>query len=191
VTEGDRERWNATWRDRAGELAPPAAFLVEHEALLPRAGRALDIAGGAGRHAVWLARRGLDVTLVDVSDVALEAAERRAGDAHVTLRLRRVDLEADDAELPAGPFDLVLCWHFLDRAHRPGYADLLGSGGLLVLGQPTITNLERHEKPGRRFLAEPGELHDAAHAMGLDVLVSVEGWNDDGRHEAAVIARSR
>src|SRR5213075_3071128 len=67
---GDRERWNARWREQAGELAPPAAFVVEHTALLPASGRALDVAGGAGRHAVWLARAGLDVTMIDVSDVA-------------------------------------------------------------------------------------------------------------------------
>src|SRR5262245_55862732 len=65
--EGDRERWNAKWRERAGELELPASFLSEHAYLLPTTGKALDLAGGAGRNAIWLARRGFEVTLVDIS----------------------------------------------------------------------------------------------------------------------------
>jgi SAM-dependent methyltransferase len=184
MSEADRERWNETWRTR--EPAEPAAFLVEHEALLPRTGRALDVAGGAGRHALWLAARGLDVTLVDVSEVGLA----RAAAANPAVRTERVDLEEGGA-LPAGPFELVLCWHFLDRAHRDRYVDVLAPGGVLVIAQPTVLNLERHERPSRRFLAEPGELDAWVRDRDLEIVVSVEGWNGDGRHEAAVIAAKR
>jgi tellurite methyltransferase len=189
MTDGDRDRWNAIWRQRAGEPAAPSAVLRDHEALLPHAGAALDIAGGAGRHAVWLARRGLDVTLIDVSDAALDEAARRAADADVTLRLVRADLDA--GALPPGPFDLVLCIHFLDRSRRDAYADVLAPGGLLIVAQPTKINLERHARPSARFLVDPGELDAWARALDLDVQVSREGWNADGRHEAAVIARRR
>jgi ubiquinone/menaquinone biosynthesis C-methylase UbiE len=48
--------------------------------LLPRRGRALDVAGGTGRHALWLARRGLDTTLADVPQVALEKAAAAASE---------------------------------------------------------------------------------------------------------------
>jgi tellurite methyltransferase len=75
MPESDRERWNARYREEAA-IPPPSPFLVGLDALLPRTGRALDVAGGPGRHALWLARRGLDVTLADVSDVALEVAGR-------------------------------------------------------------------------------------------------------------------
>ena len=51
-----RERWNQRYRDGAG-LAEPSAFLEDAAAHLPLTGRALDLAGGAGRHALWLARR--------------------------------------------------------------------------------------------------------------------------------------
>src|SRR5690242_3074081 len=100
--EGDRERWNAKWRERAGELEGEARFLAEHAHVLPTRGKALDIAGGAGRNAIWLARRGLDVTVVDISDVALDKAERRAQGAGLAKRMRfvRADL---DGELPFAP----------------------------------------------------------------------------------------
>ena len=187
MAEGDRERWNATWRERAGELETPAAFLVEHAHLLPAKGKALDIAGGAGRHAVWLARRGLDVTLVDVSDVAITRAETKAAGAGVKLRARRVDL---DEPLDLAPlYDLVVIVHYLSREQRDAYAHLLVEGGLLVYVQQTVVNLERHARPSRRFLVEEGELAAWARGIGFEIVAEREGWNDDGVHEAAVIAR--
>lgn len=185
--EGDRERWNATWRERAGELEPPAAFLVEHAHLLPGAGKALDIAGGAGRNAVWLARRGLDVTLVDVSDVAITRAETKAASLGVKLRARRVDL---DEPLDLAPlYDLVVIVHYLNREQRDAYAQLLVDGGVLVHVQQTVVNLERHAKPSRRFLVEEGELAAWVEGIGFETLVHREAWSEEGVHEASVIAR--
>ena len=185
--EGDRERWNALWRERAGELEPPAQFLVEHAHLLPAEGKALDIAGGAGRNAVWLARRGLDVTLVDVSDVAITRAEAKAAGVGVKLRARCEDLDQPLALAPL--YDLVVIVHYLNREQRDAYAQLLVEGGLLVHVQQTVVNLERHAKPSRRFLVEPGEMAAWVEALGFETLVHREGWTDDGVHEAAVIAR--
>lgn len=51
---GDREKWNARYREE-GPPSPPSPFLVGLDDLLPRRGRALDVAGGTGRHALWLA----------------------------------------------------------------------------------------------------------------------------------------
>jgi hypothetical protein len=185
--EGDRERWNAKWRERAGELETEAAVLREHAELIPRRGKAIDIAGGAGRNAIWLARRGLDVTLADVSDVALEKAERRASGSGLRLKCMHVDL---DGELPFAPlFDVVLVFNYLNRARRDAYAALLVDEGVLVAVQPTVTNLERHASPRRDYLVEPGELAAWVRELGMEILASREGWTDEGRHEALVIAR--
>lgn len=187
--ETDRARWNAKWRERAGELESPAGFLIEHAPLLPARGRALDVAAGAGRHAIWLARHGLEVTLIDVSDVALERAERRASALGIVDRMRfiRADLERD--ELPAPVFDLVLIAHYLDRTRRDDLARLVFEGGLVVAMQPTVANLERHDAPRREYLLEPGELAAWLEGLGFELIASREGWNAEGRHEAEVIAR--
>lgn len=188
--EGDRERWNAKWRERAGELEAPAVFVVEQVDLLPARGRALDVAGGAGRHAIWLAQRGLEVALVDVSDVALERAERRAGALGLTKRLRLLRADVDHDELPLAPvFDVVLMFHYLNRARRDALAGLLAPGGVLVTAQPTVENLQRHEHPRRRYCVELGELEAWARGCGLAVEVAREGWNSEGRHEAELVAR--
>lgn len=185
--DADRQKWNASWRTRGGELAAPARFLLEHEALLPRTGRALDVAGGVGRHAVWLTLRGLQVTLIDVADAAVEQAHHHAAAAGVEVTCQRVDLDSEP--LPPGPFDLVLCVHFLDRDHRDELATVLAPGGLLVVVVPTVHNLERHPRPSRRFCVEAGEVDAWIRRLGLEIVVLDEGWNADGRHEAALIAR--
>ncbi len=189
--EGDRERWNGRWRERAAELEDASWFLPAHASLLRTSGKALDLAGGAGRDAIWLARRGYDVTLVDVSDVALDKAEERATRLGVAKRMRflRLDLEGPLALAPL--FDLVLVSYYLDRERRDSFVDLLVDDGILIAANPTVTNLERHAQPSARFLVERGELASWATSLGLEVLASREDWTDDGTHEALVIAKRR
>jgi SAM-dependent methyltransferase len=185
--QGDRERWNDKWRARAGELESPAAFVVEQGPLLPDAGRALDVAGGCGRHAVWLAQHGLDVTLIDVSDLALERAGRRFAQAGVRVRMLRADLDDDVPSLPL--FDAIVMVHYLNRQRRDEIAHLLAPGGVVIAAQPTVANLERHASPSRRFLVETGELELWARGLNLEIVVAREGWTADGRHEAELVAR--
>ncbi len=184
MSEADRHRWNARYAEPAREREP-SAFLRSLEDRLPASGRALELAGGAGHEAVWLARRGLDVTLLDVSDVALGQAAEAARAAGVVLHTQRWDAEAEP--LPPGPFGLVLCLNFL---WRPLFAELprvLAPGGLLVFAQPTRGNLARHAHPSARFLLEDGELPRLLE--GWELLSYTEGWTEEGRHEARVVAR--
>jgi hypothetical protein len=116
MSDADRLKWNARYREEAPPRAVSAVVRAVED-LLPRRGRALDVAGGAGRHAVWLAQRGLTVTLADVADEGLERAREAAAGAGVAVETVAVDLEA--APLPAGPWDLILCFHYL---HRPLFA---------------------------------------------------------------------
>jgi tellurite methyltransferase len=184
VADGDRERWNVRYLDEEAP-PPPASWLEGLDAWLPRRGRALDVGGGSGRHALWLARRGLEVTLADVSDVALERAARDARAEGLSLATVQVDLDA--AALPPGPWDLVLCVYFLHRPLFPALAAALAPGGLLVVAHATRTNLERHPRPGPRWVLEDGELPTLV--RGLEVLRYEEGWLESGRHEARLVAR--
>jgi SAM-dependent methyltransferase len=181
----DRVLWDERWREGTHGSREVAPFLVSLDALLPRSGAAIDVAGGRGWNALWLARRGLDVTLVDVSPVALAIARERAAADGLALEAVELDLEADP--LPAGPFRLVTCFHFLRRPLFPDLAAALAPGGLLVVEIMTRRNLERHASPSERFLLEEGELPGLA--RGLEVLSCDEGWRDSGRHEARLVAR--
>jgi tellurite methyltransferase len=183
MSEEDRQKWNARYREQAG-ARPPSRFLLSLGDRLPSAGRALDVAGGPGHEALWLARRGLDVTLVDISDVALERAASAAREEGVTLRVQRVDLEAEP--LPSGPFALVLCLNYLWRPLFAVLPQVLAPGGMFVFAQPTRSNLERNPHPSARFLLEDGELPRLL--QGLEVVSYTEGWTDEGRHEARLVA---
>lgn len=139
-----REDWNARYagKDLLWTAEPNRLFAAEVGGLEP--GRALDLACGEGRNAVWLAERGWDVTAVDFSDVAIGKAARLA-------ESRGVDVEwvvADVLEYEPEPeaFDLVAVLYLqlphdeLARALRHA-ADALAAGGtLFVLGHDT-TNL--------------------------------------------------
>ena len=70
--------------------------------MLPASGRALDIAGGLGRNSLWLARRGLDVTVVDGSKVACEHVAGLTAELGFSIKVVCRDLKRD--ELPSGPY---------------------------------------------------------------------------------------
>lgn len=92
--------------------------------------------------------------------------------------------------MPLAPlFDLVVVAHYLDRERRDSFVDLLVPEGILVAANPTVTNLERHERPIARFLVERGELAGWVSGLRLDLLASREDWSDDGVHEAYVVAK--
>jgi SAM-dependent methyltransferase len=146
AADPSRERWNRRWAgERANAATTPSAFLIaETEALPP--GRALDLACGAGRNAVWLARRGWRVTGVDFSDVALQAARGLAASAGVDVEW----IEADAATWPAESraYDLVAVMYLqLPAAERRAAlaraaAAVRPGGTLLVVGHDLLNLTE-------------------------------------------------
>lgn len=97
---------------------------------LAKPGVALDLAGGLGRHALWLASRGWQVTVVDVSDVAIGKLRQAALELNVN-----VDLFAGDAaeyKLECAHFDLIVLFYHLDRSLFPRIVSALKPGGLLI-----------------------------------------------------------
>ncbi len=185
MPESDRLKWDARYREPGGARPDPSPLLTSLDAVLPRRGRAIDVAGGTGRHALWLTRRGLDVTLADISPVALEIATRAAEVEGLPLRTLLIDLEAEP--FPAGPWDCVLVFHFLWRPLLAAIPNALAPGGVVAVVHPTRTNLTRHERPGPEHLLHDGELPGLI--RGLDLLTSEEGWLAEGRHEARLVAR--
>jgi len=184
---GDQAKWDARYREsgarpRFGD--EPAPLLVALAARLPRRGRALELAMGEGQNAVFLAGRGLDVTGLDISSVAVGRARARARAAGVPLRARVCDLEG--RRLRRGWYDLVTCFHYLDRALFAEMAAALRPGGLLCLEIPTVRNLERHPRPGRHHVLAVGELARAF--PGLETVYAREGWMG-GHHQAQLLAR--
>lgn len=88
---------SAFWNERFGRPEPlfgthANPFVAATLAGLPPGASVVDLGGGGGRHAVHLARRGLDVTVVDFAGEGLQAARALAEAAGVSLRLVHADL---------------------------------------------------------------------------------------------------
>ncbi len=140
----DRDDWNSRY---AGEeliwTATPNRFLVAETADLP-AGRALDLACGEGRNAVWLATRGWRVTGVDFSEVALEKARKLAEAAGVEGEWIAGDLRHYRPEPRA--FDLAILFYLQvpeadRRAAVRAAAEAVAPGGTLLLVAHDSANL--------------------------------------------------
>lgn len=112
------------------------AFLKARADRLPETGRALSVADGEGRNAVWLAQRGLSVTAVDASSVAQEKAARLARERGVAVDFLTVDLRGWD--WPRAAFDVVAATFFhtgpdIRAALHARMAEALAPGGILIL----------------------------------------------------------
>lgn len=188
MSQADLDKWQARYAKDDGAPTPPEPFVTEALAQLPRAGRALDVAGGLGRHALALAAHGLQATLLDISPRGLERAHARAAERGLALETLALDLEA--APFPAGPFDvIVVAWFLLPEATWPALARALAPGGHLLYVHPTHENLERHPRPSARFLIAPGDLRARAAQVGLEVVAHEVGWDPRAHHTERLWAR--
>ena len=143
----DREDWNQ--RYAAKELiwtADANRFLVaEAKQLTP--GKALDLAAGEGRNAVWLAEQGWRVVAVDFSDVALDKAKQLAEARGVAERVQRTVSDLRNYEPEAGAFDLVVILYLQIPQHELApiivrAADAVAPGGTFLLVGHDSANLE-------------------------------------------------
>ena len=170
---GAGDRWNERYT-QGFEPFPdlPAAWLVEHRELLSGGGRALDVACGDGRNALYLARCGYEVDAIDASDVAIDALRAAAQERGLQIAPRVVDLEREP--LPDGPYDAIVTTNFLQRDLFGPLQQALAPGGLLfyeTLGQAHVVQLGRSFNPA--YLLEEGEL---LRAFGdLEVIDHFEG----------------
>jgi SAM-dependent methyltransferase len=147
----DREDWNR--RYAAKELiwsAEPNRFLVEEIDALPP-GRAIDLAAGEGRNAIWLAERGWRVRAVDYSKTGLDKGRRIARARNVRIDWVEADLLHYEPE--AGSYDLVLLfylqlpWESMSLVLRRAAAAVAPSGTLLLVGHDRINLDEGHGGP--------------------------------------------
>ena len=134
---------------------PPSAALVRAVENIPP-GEALDLACGAGRHAIYLAGKGWRVTAVDSSSAALARLSEQASGLNIAVQ--RLDLEKQEFDIRPGAYDLIVTWLYLQRDLFPHIRSGVRLGGLAAAAALMHG----------RFAAQPGEL---VHAFeGWDIL---------------------
>lgn len=148
----EKQRWNLKYSEASGTntWTVPDPFLLQafSEFVAPRfplQGSALDVAGGAGRHAIWLAKQGWNVTLIDISDTGVEQARRNAGQLESRIHFVVDDLTHFRAS--QSQFDLMTVFFYLERDSFPELLKALRPGGLLVYRTRTCMRQNRPEVP--------------------------------------------
>lgn len=160
MSRQERNVWDE--RFRAGDHADsaPDPFLMqlqEYSQLWPLHGRALDVACGAGRNAVWLAQKGWAVTACDISMEGLRKTRELA--RHHGLRLDLFCQDLDAPPLVVNHFDLIICFFFLDRKLFPLLKAALRPRGLIVCKTYTVDQQQFAGRPRHKMhLLEPQEL---------------------------------
>lgn len=192
----DRDDWNARY---AGTdlvwTAEPNRFLVtEVQDCGP--GRALDLACGEGRNAVWLASQGWQVTGIDFSSAGLAKGSDLAARAGVEVDWIEADVTAWRAPEPV--FDLVVILYLqlpADRRREAADAAVsaLAPGGTLLWVGHDLDNLA-HGYGGPQHpevLHTAGDLVADLHAADPDLVIERAGTvirpvDKDGEHHEAV-----
>ncbi len=179
---GPRDR--TPWDPRQG--LGPSSWLLENADLLPRGGRALDLACGSGRHALLLAAAGLRVRAVD-GDAGKIATLRATGERlGLPLQAEVLDLGASGVDLGEEVYDLILGIQYLHRPLFPAIRRALARGGCLLYETFTVDQAARGKPTNPDFLLKPGELRRLAEP--LEVLRERQG-EYEGRMVAGVVAR--
>jgi SAM-dependent methyltransferase len=153
------EHWNRHYAEREAPASAEAHVRLESEVAGLVPGRALDLACGAGRNAVWLAARGWRVTAVDFSETALASASALAARSGAAVEWVAADLL--DYRPATHAYDLVLMFFLhLPPDERDAVIDAaaqaVAPGGTFLLAAHHRRNLAE----GVRGPKDPELLYD-------------------------------
>jgi 2-polyprenyl-3-methyl-5-hydroxy-6-metoxy-1,4-benzoquinol methylase len=182
--KADQKRWDDRFGKKEFALGrEPNPFLKKYIHLLPR-GKALDIASGEGRNAVFLARQGFEVDAVDISDKGLKKAQKLAREQGVKIKTFLVDL--DQYQIEKERYDLIANFYYLKRRLIPRIKKGIKKGGRVIFE----TYLLEHRTLGTggpkqaKYFLKPNELLRLF--KNFRILFYREGIFREGRRKKAV-----
>jgi tellurite methyltransferase len=183
----DADRWNSRYRDDIKIISnTPRSLLVDHSAILPTSGLALDIAMGLGDNSIYLMKRGMRVIGVDISLVALQKAKRKFPE------LLAVVADLNNFYIPICRFDVITCFLYLQRDLWLSMTQGLKIGGVMFIECLTEDMLTIHPKIDPKFLLKPGELQQAFLLNEIKSKVELihynEGWRSTEKSHPRAVA---
>jgi tellurite methyltransferase len=177
----DLRGWDERYRTQPGDECVTPLLARTSQSLVP--GRALDLACGAGRNALWLASRGWQVTAVDGSSVAIEILSAR----NPAIDARVADLEKHEYMIQPDSWDLIAICYYLQRdLFEPAKRGVV-PGGIVLASAHIPEPADPHMTP---FRLAPGEL--AGYHKDFEILHQYEGPSHDPAHRrwvAEIVAR--
>ena len=149
-------------------------------------GRALDLACGAGRNALWLAEHGWKVTAVDGAPGAIEILRRRASERGFKVDARVADLEKGEYRIEASSWDLIAMCFYLQRSLFERAKRGVQPGGLVL----AIVHIVESGEEATEHRLMPGELKQ--YFSDCEIRHYYEGKSRDAAHKrpvAEIVAR--
>lgn len=183
---GGMAGWSGAREFGPAPIDGPAGWILQNTDLLRPGMRVLDVAAGRGRHALLFAAAGWPVTAVDRDADRMGTLQAVATGLGWPLTTAVRDLEADDVDLGAADYDLIIVTNYLHRPLVPALVRALAPGGLLFYETFTTAQAARGRPTNPAFLLAPGELPRLVAPLAVER--QREG-DVDGRSVAAVVAR--
>ncbi len=150
------ETWDERYAGGKYSSAEPHKLLVEIANAIKKPAKALDLACGIGRNAIYLAEKGWQVTAVDNSNVGIKIAKQRAAEKGVKIDFRVADLEKGEFAIEDDAYDLICDFYYLQRDLFAAMKTGVKAGGIIV---STIHIYGDAEDAGE-FLLKEGELRE-------------------------------
>jgi SAM-dependent methyltransferase len=169
MSEQDRNKWNQRYAEDSYRKNNPVTLLENWLPKLP-IGRALDLACGAGRNALFLAQAGFQVDAIDISVEGLKQARRKAEARD--LGINWIEQDLDQAYPFDTAYDLIVVMWYVNLALITRLCDCLAPGGYLLSEEHLITDAEVIGPTNPDYRVATGELREAV--SGLELLLFEE-----------------
>ena len=154
MSHDEREHWNERYtEDNHDPPEEPVDVLRDRIDALPN-GRALDVATGGGRNALYLAERDYTVEAIDISEEGLAIARKRANDHGVADALEFVRTDVEEYNLPRGGYDVIVVTYYHSLDVIPSLKRSLAPGGVLLYEH----RLHPPDDDSHRFRFHPNDL---------------------------------
>ena len=185
MSDTDRIKWNQRYAAGAySERTHPSAFLQEWIERIPP-GRALDVACGTGRNALYLASKGFDVDAIDISSAGLMRARESAQQQRLQVNWLEHDLEEP---LSLGSdYQLIVVIRYVNLPLIRQLTSTLARGGLLLCEQHLVSDADVIGPTNPAYRVKHGDL--LAVTGELLILESSEGVVTEPDGQKAALAR--
>lgn len=164
MSKQDRGKWDQRYAEDSYHKNNPVTLLEDWLPRLP-VGRALDVACGAGRNAIFLAQAGFKVDAIDISPVGLNMAREIAEDQG--LGINWIEQDLDQPYAFDTNYDLIVVMWFVDLGLITRLCDCLAPDGYLLAEEHLITDQAVIGPTSSNFRVAPGDLREAV--SGLEI----------------------
>lgn len=189
MSEQDRDKWDQKYAENRYQKNNPVRLLDDWIAGRTCRGKALDVACGAGRNAISLARAGFDVDAIDISAEGLAQAELKA--LELGLQINWIEHDLDRSFEFDTDYDVVVMMWFVNLDLLTRLCDCLVPGGYLLCEEHLISTDSVIGPVSERYRVAPGALRAAVSSLDIELYRESVELNDAGEQVASarVVAR--